>query len=248
VLQVPPHPELHPVFEGLGYLLGFAAYKQASRASGDILNGQQRWKVIAAAIVGAVVGSRLLGLLVQMPFRLFTFSQLLTPDGGKTIVGGLLGGWLGVEITKKLSAIQTRTGDLFAIPLCIGIAVGRIGCLLAGLADDTYGKPTSLPWGVNFGDGIARHPTQAYEILFLALLALALYYRQRLPHSDGAIFRGFMTTYLSWRLLIDFLKPEPLVVGLSIIQWACVIGLVLLIGTSKGSFRSVKRNAVGQYV
>ena len=95
--------------------------------------------------------------------------------GGKTIVGGLLGGWIAVEITKRIRGIHSRTGDLFAVPLCIGIAVGRIGCLLAGLADDTYGTPTSLPWAINFGDGIPRHPTQLYEILFLLALIPFLY-------------------------------------------------------------------------
>lgn len=100
------------------------------------------------------------------------WSQVLMPGGGKTIVGGLLGSWFAVELGKKLEGITTRTGDLFAIPLCIGIAVGRVGCLLAGLADDTYGKPTSLLWAVDFGDGIARHPTQAYEILFCVFSGL----------------------------------------------------------------------------
>ncbi len=47
---------------------------------------------------------------------------------------------------KRIAGIRSRTGDLFAVPLCVGIAIGRIGCFLAGLADDTYGKPTSLPW------------------------------------------------------------------------------------------------------
>jgi len=140
-----------------------------------------------------------------------------------------MGGWIGVEIAKKFAGIRTRTGDLFAVALCLGIGVGRIGCLLAGLADDTYGKPTSFPWGVDFGDGIARHPTQAYEILFLAGLAAMLTYFKNRPHENGAIFRRFMAAYLAWRLLVDFLKPEPLIAGMNVLQWACVVGLAVLI-------------------
>jgi len=150
------------------------------------------------------------------------------PGGGKTIVGGLLGGWLGVELVKRFCRIRTRTGDLFAIPLCIGIAIGRIGCLLAGLADDTYGKPTSLPWGVEFGDSIARHPTQAYEIAFLIILGLVLQFVSKRPHSNGALFRIFIAAYLGWRLLIDFLKPQPLIGGLNAIQWACCAGIAVV--------------------
>ena len=228
VLHLNPHPGLHPIFEALGYALGFAAYKWARRRTGDVLDEQQRWTVIAAAAVGALLGSRILGLLEQAPRTHIAWSQVLSPGGGKTIVGGLLGGWLAVEVTKKLQGITARTGDLFAIPLCIGIAVGRVGCLLAGLADDTYGKPTSLPWAVNFGDGIARHPTQAYEILFLCTLGIVLYWFSNRPHANGSLFRLFLAAYLSWRLLIDFLKPQPLVAGMNLIQWACLTGLLAL--------------------
>ena len=103
---------------------------------------------------------------------------------------------------------------------------GRIGCFLAGLADDTYGKPTHLPWAVDFGDHVPRHPTQLYEIVFLAGLALVLSLPWRWP--EGARFRVFMGGYLAWRVAIDFLKPQPLVGGLNLIQWACVAGLCAL--------------------
>jgi prolipoprotein diacylglyceryltransferase len=153
--------------------------------------------------------------------------MLLLSPGGKTIVGGLLGGWIGVEIVKRFSGIHRRTGDLFALPLCVGIAVGRIGCLLAGLADDTFGEPTTLPWAVDLGDGIGRHPVQVYEILFLILLGLLVSTRAKLP--EGARFRIFLGGYLTWRLAIDFLKPQPLIQGMNLIQWSCVGGIILLL-------------------
>ncbi len=238
--HIAPHPELHSLFETLGYALGFAVYRRARRESGDVLSLQQRWLVISAAVVGALVGSRLLAVLQQMPRRQIALQQLFVPGAGKTIVGGLLVGWIGVEVTKKLSGIQSRTGDLFAVPLCVGIAVGRIGCFLAGLADDTYGNPTQLPWGVDFGDGIARHPTQLYEIVFLGVLAIALARIARRPHENGLLFRVFLGAYLAWRLVVDFLKPEPLVHGMSWIQWACGIGLTWLFMTWRGE-REVTR-------
>jgi phosphatidylglycerol---prolipoprotein diacylglyceryl transferase len=176
VIRLVPHPDWHFLFEALGYVAGYLAFRRGRERAGDVVTEEQRWGVIAGAVVGAVAGSRLLEVLEQSPRVAFSFAQLTMPGGGRTVVGGLLGGWLGVEIAKRFSGIRVRTGDLFAIPLCIGIGVGRIGCLFAGLADDTYGKPTSLPWGVDFGDGVARHPTQAYEILFLAGLGLGLRY------------------------------------------------------------------------
>ena len=148
--------------------------------------------------------------------------------GGKTIVGALIFGLISVELFKRYIGVRQSTGDLYAIPLALGIAIGRIGCFLAGLADDTYGKPTSLPWAVDFGDGIGRHPVQLYEILFLLCLAAFLAFSRRWPLKQGARFRIFLAAYLAWRLLIDCIKSQPLIAGLNLIQWCCAAGLIIL--------------------
>ncbi len=221
------HPALHPLFETLGYAGGYAVYRRMREERGDFLSDERRWVLIAATALGALVGSRVLGLLEEAPARGLRWEDFLLP-GGKTIVGGLLGGWIAVEIAKRVMGVRERTGDLFAVPLCVGVAIGRIGCFLAGLADDTYGKATALPWGVDFGDGVRRHPTQLYEVVFLAVLAWLLLRMGRRPHRNGAVFRLFLSAYLGWRLVIDFLKPQPLVHGLNVIQWACVAALMAL--------------------
>lgn len=227
-LTLASHPALHTLFEALAYTGGYFVYRRMREHSGDALSDERRWVVIAAAAIGALIGSRVLGLLEQAPRDGFKWLHLVLPGGGKTIVGGLLGGWLAVELAKLLTGIRARTGDLFAVPLCRGIAIGRVGCFFGGLADDTFGKPTTLPWAVDFGDGIPRHPTQLYELVFLLVLALVLWRRSRRPHANGSIFRAFLATYLGWRLLIDFIKPQPLFHGLNMIQWACAVGLLAL--------------------
>ncbi|HTG16849.1 MAG TPA: prolipoprotein diacylglyceryl transferase family protein, partial [Blastocatellia bacterium] len=133
---------------------------------------------------------------------------------------------IAVEWTKRRLGIHRRTGDLFAIPLCIGIAIGRIGCFLSGLSDDTYGVETTLPWGIDFGDGIRRHPVQLYEIAWLCVLATWLGWLARKPHREGDLFKGFMVGYFGFRLAIDFLKPGVAFAWLTSIQWACVIMLL----------------------
>jgi len=231
MLPIGSHPVWHPVFETLAYAAGYAVFRRLRARDGDVVREPQRWTVLAAAAVGALLGSRLLGLAEQWPtvdaaWHTGQLIWLMFSPGGKTIVGGLLGGWLGVEIVKKISGIRRRTGDLFALPLCVGIAVGRIGCFLAGLADDTYGKPTSLPWAVDLGDGIGRHPVQIYEIAFLVLVGLLLSIRR--PLAEGARFRIFVASYLAWRVVIDFLKPQLLIYSLNLIQWSCLAGLLFL--------------------
>ena len=246
MISLGSHPAWHPFFEALGYAAGYGVYRRLRAGAGDVLDEQQRWSVMAGAVVGGLVGSRLLGLLEQMPRVGWDWSRVLVPGGGKTIVGGLLGGWLGVEAVKAVKGIRSRTGDLFAVPLCVGIAVGRVGCLMAGLADDTYGKVTTMPWGVDFGDGLRRHPTQAYEVLFLPGLAVVLHLLGKRPHREGALFRGFMFGYLGWRFLIDFLKPQPLVDGLNWIQWACVVGMLWIV-VEWAMERSAERGEAGAY-
>src|SRR5258708_36630797 len=92
---------------------------------------------------------------------------------------------------------RRSTGDLCVYPLIFGQCVGRIGCFLTGLDDHTHGNFTSLPWGVNFGDG-PRHPTQLYEILFLLILGPGIYLFERSMQSRGArastLARGALLT------------------------------------------------------
>ncbi len=137
------------------------------RRFGDHLVTPLRWAVVAAAVTGAALGSKLLFWLEDPQL---TWQHLHDPTyflGGKTIVGALAFGLITVELAKRYIGLRASTGDLYAIPLALGIAIGRIGCFLTGLSDNTYGTPTNLPWAINFGDNLPRHPTQLYEIIFL---------------------------------------------------------------------------------
>jgi prolipoprotein diacylglyceryltransferase len=107
----------------------------------------------------------------------------------------------------------------------LGIAVGRIGCFLSGLADRTYGVATALPWAVDFGDGVARHPTQLYEIAFLAGLAVVMVVLAPRLSVAGDQFKWFMIGYLTFRLVIDFIKPAVRIGGLSTIQWTALAAI-----------------------
>jgi len=217
----------HLVFESLGYFLGFRTYLALRRRSHDDIDEEVRWTVIAAAAVGAAIGSKLLGWLDHPAEAWAHRGDLAWLLGGKTIVGGLIGGWVAVEIAKRAIGDTRSTGDLFVMPLCVGMAIGRIGCFLAGLDDHTYGVATTLPWGVDWGDGVRRHPVQLYEIVALAAIAAWAWGARGREHRSGDIFRGFMILYLAFRLAIDVIKPESRpYFGLSGIQVACVLGLL----------------------
>jgi phosphatidylglycerol:prolipoprotein diacylglycerol transferase len=138
------HP--HVLFEALAYAAGFRVYVALRRTQGDVISQSQRWWIIAAAAAGASIGSRMLFLCENPGLTTTHYHDIAYLLSGKTIVGGLLGGLIAVELTKKLIEIRTATGDVFAVPLCIAIAIGRIGCFLTGLSDNTYGTATRLFW------------------------------------------------------------------------------------------------------
>jgi prolipoprotein diacylglyceryltransferase len=130
-----------------------------------------------------------------------------------------------VEYAKKRLGVRFNTGDAYVFPLIIGTVIGRIGCFMSGLEDQTYGTATSLPWGIDFGDGITRHPTQLYEAVFMLALGLVLLYRMRRPYPNGWLFRAFMFAYLLFRFGVEFIKPRfAPYLGLSAIQIASLIG------------------------
>lgn len=221
---------LHGLMEIAAFVVGGWVYTHRREQQGDALPVATRWWVIVGAAVGALVGSRALAAM-EHPGLFADRSAMevaLLLYGTKTIVGGLLGGLLGVEAAKALMGETRRSGDAFVFPLIAAIAVGRVGCFLGGVHDATAGLPTDLAWGLDQGDGIARHPTALYEIAFLVGLGLALarIARTRVL-APGVLFGMFMTAYLAWRLAVEFIKPvEPLALGLSAIQWACVLGLL----------------------
>ena len=178
--------------------------------------------MVAAAVGGAALGSKVLFWLEDPYLTLLSLHDPAYLMGGRTIVGALVLGLIAVELMKGYIGLTQSTGDLYAIPLALGIAIGRVGCFLTGLTDNTYGVATALPWGVDFGDGVRRHPTQIYEIVFLLAMIPVLYWivrvvarpaankvgqRRKLQAGDG--FKFFMVSYMMMHLLCDFIKPYP---------------------------------------
>ena len=219
----------HVLFETLAYLIGFRLYLSMRRREGDRVERHARWSVIAAAAAGGAIGSKLLYWLESPAATMAHAHDLAFLLGGKSIVGGLLGGLMAVEATKGTIGLRRSTGDLFALPLAVGIAIGRLGCFLTGLPDRTHGTPTQLPWGFDYGDGFRRHPTQIYEIVFLAILGCVIARGRGWP--DGDRFKALMVGYLGFRVCVDGVKPgEPLLLGLTAIQLAAAAGLVYYAG------------------
>jgi phosphatidylglycerol:prolipoprotein diacylglycerol transferase len=222
----------HLIFEILAFVLGFQYYLHLRNPTIDKITTEQRFWIITSGALGAAIFSKVLGFIEHPELMTLSQQNIVYFFVSKTIVGGLLGGVLGVELTKKLLAVKHSSGNLFCFPIILGIIIGRIGCFLSGVEDGTHGLPTNFSFGMDLGDGITRHPTALYEILVLLGIWLFLLHAQRKwVLVEGGLFQLFMLSYLSWRFGIEFLKPvyqyEP--IGLSAIQMACLGGLIYYI-------------------
>jgi len=217
---------VHFICETLAYFVGYRYYVYLRKQGNDQISAEHRLLIFIGAAVGALVGSHLVGVF-ENPSLLSHFS-LIYLLGNKTIVGGMLGGLIGVELTKKQIGVTVSSGDLMVFPLILAMIIGRAGCFLAGLEDGTYGIASNLPWAINFGDGIRRHPTNLYEIVFWITLWAALNICEpKYRFADGAKFKIFLASYLVFRFLVEFIKPDYFFsFGLSVIQLVCIAGIL----------------------
>jgi phosphatidylglycerol---prolipoprotein diacylglyceryl transferase len=213
----------HDFFVGLGVSAAFTVF--ALRLRGRAYD-ERLWGVVAGALVGGAV----LG-------RLGTWAQHLSPSanaglaeqwlyGSRSILSGLVGAYVGALIAKRVTGLRMSTGDLFAAPVALGMAIGRVGCLLTELP----GTPTSLPWGVTLTPaqaasvprgiaGVPLHPSFAYEILF-QLAAFVVLMRLRGRYAPGALFAGYLLAYAVFRFLVEFVRGNEIVaLGLTRPQW-----------------------------
>jgi phosphatidylglycerol:prolipoprotein diacylglycerol transferase len=223
MIHVPTHPAAH-------YVGDLAAWVAAALAA---CWQYKRWPDEAAALsktvrpsyflalgFGALIGAWALGSANSM--------RGLFSAPSHSIAGALAGGIVAVELWKAVHKVRVSTGGTLVLPICVGIVVGRLGCFFAGLPDYTYGVATNLPWAVDLGDGIGRHPVQLYESAAMAAF-LAVYLRARINNADWArhhTFHVMIIFYAGQRFVWEFLKPYPAVLGPLNLFHLLMLGLV----------------------
>jgi hypothetical protein len=211
MMLVPTAPWAHTAFDlaawASGAAVGYGLYRWRLKDRLAEIASVTSPAYFACLVLGAVGGAWASGSLNTL--------RQAAPALSHSIVGALAGAIVGVEAYKAVRGIRGSTGVVFVGSLATGMAVGRWGCFFAGLPDRTYGVATRLPWGVDLGDGVPRHPVQIYESLsmaaFLAVFAAGLAVR-----APWAMRRGFYALciwYGAQRFAWEFLKPYPSVVG-----------------------------------
>jgi prolipoprotein diacylglyceryltransferase len=184
----------------------------------------KRLALALAGFVGGAFGAKLPFALAD-PTGWLDGSAFLSD--GKTIVTGLLGAYLAVELAKRALGVRVKTGDTFALPLALALAVGRWGCFFNGCC---YGRETTLPWGVWFRvrgpDGFrwARcHPTQIYESIFHFTMAVVLWELMQRDWLPRQRLKLYLLAYGVYRFATEYVRPEPAwALGLTFYQWAAL--------------------------
>lgn len=229
-------PDLvHGFFVGLGITAAATVFALEARRRGA--TDERVLYIVTGALVGGAVF-----------MRLGTWAQHLQPAdnaslaqqwlyGNRSILGGLFGAWLGVHLTKRLVGYRARTGDLFAPAVALGMAVGRVGCLLT----EAPGTPTGGTWGVHLDPvraavlgvppGVGLHPSFAYEIAF-HLIAFAVLWgwarHQQLP--PGETFVWYVAAYGIFRFWVEFVRGNDVVWhGLTRPQLVLLVGVPIVL-------------------
>lgn len=184
--------------------------------------------------------------------------------GGRTLLGGLTGAYLGVVLTKRAIGYRRHTGDLLAPGVALGIGVGRIGCFLS----ERPGTPTTLPWGMTVSreasanwigcagceQGLPMHPSFLYESVFLLMIGGVLLrwsVRRGLPADwmvEGDLFKCFLLAYATFRFFVEFVRGNPVMAfglsGSQLMVLPAVVVLTLYFAKRRRTARSVLPSAI----
>jgi phosphatidylglycerol---prolipoprotein diacylglyceryl transferase len=201
----------HDVFVGLGVLAAALIFLAEARRRG--VTDDRIWVVVAGALVGGALLERLGTWLQHIDLRQNANLAEQWLYGNRSILSGLVGAYVGALVAKRLSGYRASTGDLFAPAVAIGMAIGRVGCLLTELP----GTPTNLPWAITLTPeqaatipravaGVPLHPSFAYEILFHLAAFAALWWLRGRINEAGELFKIYLVGYAGFRFLVEFVR------------------------------------------
>jgi phosphatidylglycerol:prolipoprotein diacylglycerol transferase len=227
----------HGFFVGLGALVATVVFFIEARRRGPIT--EDLALIAAGTLVCGAVAAR---LSTAWQYADLTGDAPLNAwaRGGRSILGGLAGAYVGAVLTKRLVGYRAHTGDLFAPAVALGMAIGRWGCFLT----EEPGAATALPWGIHLSpdaaariprcpaceSGQAMHPSFLYEIAFhAAMFVLLLWLRRRLRSNGGDLLKIYLLAYAVFRFAVEFVRGNDVwVAGLTRSQLFLIPATALL--------------------
>jgi len=198
-----------------GILIGAVFWYRRSKGQSDLL------LIYLGALIGGFAGAKIAYLIAEGWLEWQQPDRWLRWATGKSVLGGLLGAYAGVEGTKHLVGHKASTGDAFAVIVPIGILLGRIGCYLNGCC---LGKPTAGVFAARDINGIPRWPAPAVEGSFQVVMLITILVLQRRGLLRDRLFFLYLTAYGLFRFLHEFMRDTPKVwLGLSGYQFIALV-------------------------
>lgn len=232
--------ELFPLRYVLPVLLGLLVLAFWPVTKG-IADKRRYWQLQLITLLGALAGAKLVVLTGDRFWPvvpLHGWMDLLT--SGRSIVGGLIFGFLAAEIAKPLLGYTHPPNDRFAAILPFSVAIGRIGCVLQGCC---AGLPHEGLLSMTDARGVARHPTQLFEAAFHIAFGIAAIVVVRRGLLQGRVFAVYLMAYGVFRFLTEFIRVTPRVLdGYSVYQAWCLVMIAL--GAISFAMRSRREEAV----
>ena len=203
----------------LGIILGCIYFLYSIKEKNS--NKENTAIIFTAALVGSSIGSKLPIIIAN--YKIF-FEKPALFLSGRSILGGFIGGLAGVLIIKKVLKVKGKYGNNIAPAAALGIAVGRIGCLMKGCC---YGKIGSF--GIDFGDGNLRYPTQIFEIIFHLIAFLLLNHYKNKIQRQGILFTYYVISYFIFRFFTEFIRESQIVyLNLTLYQIISILGIIMM--------------------
>lgn len=205
------------VFLALAFLCAiFVTVRLAVR---DGLPKEKIYDLCLWLLLSSLVGSKLLMLFTEPEYRAnpkLLFSLDFLRSGG-VFYGGLIGAVIaGFFLMRRWKLPWWKTADACAPGIALGNFFGRQGCFSAGCC---WGKPTTLPWGVQFTDaghdvtgvptGVHLHPTQLYESFAMLIVFFFLLWLHKKKKFSGQVILAYAVIYATVRFLIEFVRDDP---------------------------------------
>jgi phosphatidylglycerol:prolipoprotein diacylglycerol transferase len=197
------------------------AFPSANAIADPATRRTWRWLQLGS-LFGAVVGAKLAALWGDLGWP-WEWSDVLSV--GRSVTGGLIGGFLAGEALKPLFGYREPPNDRFAAVLPFSLAIGRVGCFVEGCC---AGRPWNGPWALPGADGVMRHPAQLYEFFFQLAAGGLLVSLLRRKKMRGKLFALYLVIYGGFRFVTEFVRDTPqLAIGLSRYQLLALIMIAL---------------------
>jgi prolipoprotein diacylglyceryltransferase len=215
------------VFVSIGFIAAYTIRRREVERLGYGRTPGHRF-VALGALLGAMIGSKVGMVLFAADMHALWEAALNMDFTGKTVIGGIGGAYLGVEVCKRIVGVTHSTGDGFAVSVPVAQAFGRIGCFLHGCCP---GAHSDGPLAVG-----GRIPQQLYESAADFILAGALWTIRKQERPSGILFRYYLAGYATIRFILEFTRDD---VGpkflFTPVQWVCAATVVAVAVSSRAA-------------